>query len=97
MDSEPFVYQQGKHKKTTMSYWLVPKKVMQDKHRIKEWVDKSVAVSRASKKINDNRAVVTLVDNVSLEAVYYAQIVLGADCNIDMTTRQYLSPSECID
>jgi len=50
MDSEPFVYQQGKHKKTTMSYWYVPEEVMQDKDRIKEWVDKSVAVSRASKK-----------------------------------------------
>ncbi len=29
-------------------------------------------------------AVITLVDNVGLEEVYYARIVLGADCDIDV-------------
>ena len=30
-------------------------------------------------------AVVTLVDEVGLETVYYAEIVLGPDCDIDVT------------
>ena len=30
-------------------------------------------------------AVITLVDNVGLEEVYYAEIVLGADCDLDVT------------
>ena len=50
MDSEPFVYQYGNHKKTTMSYWLVPEEIMLNKDRIKEWINKSVTVSKASKK-----------------------------------------------
>ena len=41
-------------------------------------------------------AVVTLVDNVGLERVYYAMIVLGADCDIDVT---YGTPCDvdCVD
>jgi hypothetical protein len=41
-------------------------------------------------------AVVTLVDEVGLETVYYAEIVLGADCDIEVT---YGVPGEvdCVD
>jgi len=41
-------------------------------------------------------AVVTLVDNVGLERMYYAMIVLGADCDIDVT---YGTPCDvdCVD
>ena len=42
-------------------------------------------------------AVITLVDNVGLETVYYAKIVLGADCDIDVTQGEYVGPEcECI-
>ena len=42
-------------------------------------------------------AVITLVDNVGLEEVYYAEIVLGADCDIDVTQGEYVGPEcECI-
>ncbi len=49
LDSEPFVYE-GKTKLTTMPYWLVPEEILYDDELIEEWVDKSVAVSKASKK-----------------------------------------------
>ena len=41
-------------------------------------------------------AVVTLVDNVGLERVYYAMIILGADCDLDVT---YGTPCDvdCVD
>ena len=52
MGSKPFTYQQKGHRKATMSYWLVPPEVMQDKDRMREWVDKSVKVSKAGKKNN---------------------------------------------
>ena len=41
-------------------------------------------------------AVVTLVDNVGNEIVYYAEIVLGADCDIDVTRGWETSPPQCI-
>ena len=41
-------------------------------------------------------AVVTLVDNVGLEEIYYARIVLGADCEIDITEGFATSPPDCI-
>ena len=48
--SEPFVYEQGNHKKTTMSYWLIPDELLYDKEEIQERVEKSVAVSKAKRK-----------------------------------------------
>ena len=41
-------------------------------------------------------AVVTLVDAVGLEKVYYAEIILGADCDIDITEGWATNPPECI-
>jgi len=44
-------------------------------------------------------AVITLVDNVGNETVYYAEIVLGADCDIDVTEgwAWATGPPECVD
>jgi len=42
-------------------------------------------------------AVVTLVDNVGIETVYYAEIVLGADCDIDVTEGWAAPPDECVE
>ena len=42
-------------------------------------------------------AVVTLVDNVGNETVYYAEIVLGADCSIEVTEGWSTSAPECVD
>jgi len=41
-------------------------------------------------------AVITLVDNVGLETVYYAEIVLGPDCDIDITEGWEIGPPECV-
>lgn len=50
-ESEPFVYKQGGHKKTTMSYWLVPEEILHDKDEICIWVDKAVVVSKMKKRV----------------------------------------------
>ena len=42
-------------------------------------------------------AVITLVDNVGLETVYYAEIVLGPDCDIDVTEGWEIGPPECVE
>jgi len=42
-------------------------------------------------------AVITIVDNVGLETVYYAGIVLGADCDIDITRGWPAPPDQCVD
>ena len=47
--SHPFVYAKGGHKSTTMSYWLVPQDILEDKDRLREWVEQSVAISAAKK------------------------------------------------
>ena len=41
-------------------------------------------------------AVVTLVDNVSNETVYYAEIVLGADCSIEVREGWAVPAPECV-
>ena len=41
-------------------------------------------------------AVITLVDEVGLEVVYYAMIDLGADCDIDVTEGWETDPPECV-
>ena len=48
--SGPFVYSQGKHKSTTMSYWELPVDIMEDRQQVAEWVHKSYQVSINSKK-----------------------------------------------
>ena len=47
--SHPFVYKRKGKKSTTMSYWLVPEEIMNDKDEIKKWVNRSVKVSRDKK------------------------------------------------
>jgi len=41
-------------------------------------------------------AVITIVDNVGLETVYYAGIVLGADCDIDVAEGWAIGPPGCV-
>ena len=48
--STPFVYSHGKHKSTTMSYWKLPADIMEDRHEIAKWVQKSYEVSKSQKK-----------------------------------------------
>jgi DNA transformation protein len=47
--SHPFVYSQGGHAATTMSYWLVPDEVLDDPDLLASWVDVSVGISKANK------------------------------------------------
>jgi len=42
-------------------------------------------------------AVITIVDNVGLETVYYPTIVLGADCDLDITEGWPDGPPNCVD
>ena len=46
--SKPFVYAQGNHKLTTMSYWEVPQEIMKDRAVLKVWVDRACEVSKRS-------------------------------------------------
>ena len=48
--SQPFVYSHGKHKSTTMSYWELPADILEDRHEIARWIEKSCEVSRRQKK-----------------------------------------------
>lgn len=48
--SKPFVYSQGNHKPTTMSYWLVPDDVLENRERLALWVDEACEASIRSKK-----------------------------------------------
>jgi len=50
LGSHPFVYSQGNHKPTTMSYWLVPEELMESEEKLSEWVKSSVRASKRSKK-----------------------------------------------
>ncbi|MEK7185746.1 MAG: TfoX/Sxy family protein [Patescibacteria group bacterium] len=49
LGSEPFVYT-AKGKSMTMSYWNLPEEIMNDREKLIEWIDKSVAVAINSKK-----------------------------------------------
>ncbi len=46
----PFVYSQGNHKPTTMSYYEVPDEVIENKEEIVVWVAKAVEVQKQAKK-----------------------------------------------
>ncbi|HKY64385.1 MAG TPA: TfoX/Sxy family protein [bacterium] len=48
-ESRPFVYSRGKHRSTTMSYWLVPEEIMEDPEELDRWIERSVQVSRNKK------------------------------------------------
>lgn len=48
--SKPFTYKMPNKKLMTMSYWLLPEEIMENREEIFLWVKKAVAVSRADKK-----------------------------------------------
>lgn len=48
LGSKPFVYEKGNHPKTTMSYWLVPQEVLEDKKKLTSWINRSVNVKKSS-------------------------------------------------
>ena len=50
LESRPFVYEGNKGKPMTMSYWLVPEEIMEDRETLATWVARAVAVAKASKK-----------------------------------------------
>lgn len=45
MGSHPFVYT-GHKKPVTMSYWLVPEDVLEDRERLRDLMEKSVSITR---------------------------------------------------
>lgn len=51
-DSQPFVYSQGKHRSTTMSYWELPADIMESSDLLNEWIEKSYQVSLKKKRKN---------------------------------------------
>ena len=48
--SHPFVYTKRDGKPITMSYWLVPEDITEDRERLRDLVERSVAISRAQKR-----------------------------------------------
>lgn len=50
MGSKPFIYTGHKGKDVTMSYWLLPEDIMENKDELEKWIEKSVAASNKSKK-----------------------------------------------
>lgn len=46
IESHPFVYAKKAGKLITMSYWLVPEEIMEDKEKFYDLLEKSVVVSR---------------------------------------------------
>ncbi|MGH8015985.1 MAG: TfoX/Sxy family protein [Candidatus Zixiibacteriota bacterium] len=50
LGSHPFVYMQGKQK-LTMSYWLLPVEVQEDREQLSLFVARAVAVSKQIKSI----------------------------------------------
>ena len=50
LGSEPFVYAQGNPKPITLSYWRVPEEIMEEKVKLRQWVERSVRVSRRKRK-----------------------------------------------
>jgi DNA transformation protein len=49
-ESEPFKYSSKDRKAVTMSYWLVPEEVLEDRERAVEWAKKAIQVAADSKK-----------------------------------------------
>lgn len=50
LGSKPFVYTGHKNKNITMSYWLLPEDIMENKDELEKWIDKSVEARKGSKK-----------------------------------------------
>ncbi|MEK7673247.1 MAG: TfoX/Sxy family protein [Patescibacteria group bacterium] len=49
--SKPFTYAMRNSKMSTMPYWELPESVMEDPEKLTKWVEKSVAINKAAKKI----------------------------------------------
>ena len=47
--SQPFVYEQGKHQRISMSYWELPPNIMKDKQKISRWIQASYQINRQRK------------------------------------------------
>lgn len=45
LGSHPFRYSRKDSKSITMSYWLVPEEIMEDRTELPRWVDRAVTVS----------------------------------------------------
>ena len=50
MGSRPFTYARKGKKSVAMSYWLVPPEILEDRNRLRDWVDRAVAASRSFPK-----------------------------------------------
>ncbi|MDP3975024.1 MAG: TfoX/Sxy family protein [Candidatus Jorgensenbacteria bacterium] len=48
-ESQPFVYER-KGKKVSLSYWLVPERILEDRETLRRWVEKSVRASEDERK-----------------------------------------------
>lgn len=51
INSQPFVYEQGNHKKTTMSYYEIPEEILTNPEEVEQWVAKAWEVSQAKRKV----------------------------------------------
>lgn len=49
-DSRPFVYAQGNHKPTTMSYWELPEEISEDREQLCVFVQRAVEASLRAKR-----------------------------------------------
>ncbi|KKW23768.1 MAG: TfoX domain-containing protein, partial [Candidatus Kaiserbacteria bacterium GW2011_GWA2_52_12] len=49
IESHPFVYAKKDGKPITMSYWLVPEEIMEDKEKFYDLMEKSVIIGRKQK------------------------------------------------
>ncbi len=54
LGSHPFVYKQGEHN-STMSYWMLPAEVQEDRDKLGEFVNNSVAASVRAKTIKHQK------------------------------------------
>jgi len=48
--SKPFVYTGHKNKDVTMSYWLLPGEIMENRDELIAWINKSVEARKEAKK-----------------------------------------------
>src|SRR5690348_16613938 len=48
--SGPFIYEMPNGKEMSMSYWMLPEDIMEDREVLPDWVDKAVAASKRAKK-----------------------------------------------
>ncbi len=49
LESEPFTYS-NKGKTYAMSYWLVPDEILENRGKVKTWLEKAWNINRAKKK-----------------------------------------------